>query len=132
VPAGWASGDEWTWAVRRREGGPLLGAVGVRMRMGMIGYWLGGPHRGRGLMPEAVAAVVDAVFARTEADRVLWECVVGNTASVRVAEKAGFRFTGTEPGRVPSRDGGTAEAWTGALDRTDDRAPKPGWPVWPV
>lgn len=129
VPTGWTEGVEWTWAIRESEGAPLLGVIGLRLETAMVGFWLGGAHRGRGVMPEALAAVVDAVFSRTHVDAVHWECVVGNTASLRVAQKCGFTFTGTGPGQVRSRTGEQSTSWTGALHRDDDRAPKDGWPV---
>ena len=128
VPDGWADDSEWTWAIRERDTAPLLGVVGVRLRGGMVGYWLGAPFRGRGILPEALAAVIDDVFARTDLDRVRWECTFGNTASLRVAAKTGFRFTGAQTGLLPDRDGSPIHAWTGELRRTDDRAVKPGWP----
>ncbi len=128
VPDGWADDSEWTWAIRERGTAPLLGVVGVRLRGGMVGYWLGAPFRGRGILPEALAAVIDAVFARTDLDRVRWECTFGNTASLRVAAKTGFRFVGAQTGLLPDRDGSPIHAWTGELRRTDDRAEKPGWP----
>ncbi len=129
VPQGWARDDEWTWAIREQSGGALLGVVGVRLGGGMVGYWLGAPHRGRGILPEALTAAVDAVFARTALDRVRWECTVGNVASLRVAQKCGFRFTGEHAGLIAGRDGSPIIAWNGELLRADDRAPKPGWPV---
>lgn len=128
VRNGWADGAEWTWAIRDGEGEPLLGVVGIRLLSGMLGYWLGAPHRGRGVMPEAATAVIDAVFERTDREEIGWECVVGNTASLRVAQKAGFTFTGERPGRIPSRDGSPITSWHGVLGRGDSRAPKHGWP----
>ncbi|MBT8796521.1 GNAT family N-acetyltransferase [Microbacterium flavum] len=128
VPAGWAQDTEWTWAIRAHDSAPLLGVLSVRKAGGMVGYWLGAPHRGHGILPEALGAVIDAVFARTELDRVRWECTVGNLASMRVAQKCGFRFTGEHTGRIPARDGSPILAWNGELLRTDDRTPKPGWP----
>lgn len=131
VPSGWATDREWTWAIRGGEGASLLGVIGVRRHLGMVGYWLGGEHRGCGILPEALTAVADAIFTRTDLERVQWECVVGNTASLRVAQKCGFTFTGTAPGEVRSRTGEQSTSWTGALHRDDDRAPKDGWPVLP-
>lgn len=128
VTAGWADDHEWTWAIRGGDGGPLRGVIGVRRDIGMVGFWLGGEHRGRGILPEALTAVVDAVFARTDLEHVQWECVVGNTSSLRVAQKCGFRFTGVRPGQVRSRTGEQSTSWTAVLGRDDDRAPKPGWP----
>ncbi len=129
VPGGWARGTEWTWAIREDEGGPVLGVVSVRIDSGMVGYWLGAPHRGRGILPEALGAVIEAVFARTEHDRLLWECVVGNVASMRAAQKCGFRFTGEAPGLIPGRDGSPTLSWTSELDREGPREPTADWPI---
>lgn len=129
VPAGWTTGDEWNWAIRRVGGGPLLGVIGIRLRNGMIGYWLGAPHRGHGIMSEAARAVVDAVFARSDRESVHWECVVGNSASVRVAQRIGFSYTGEAPGLIPSRTGESRASWTGELRRGDSRDATDGWPA---
>lgn len=128
VTAGWADDSEWTWAIREGDDSPLLGVIGVRREIGMVGFWLGAEHRGRGILPEALTAVVDAVFSRTARDDVRWECVIGNTASVRVAQKCGFTFTGAGPGQVLGRTGAPSASWTAVLRRDDDRAPKAGWP----
>ncbi|MBB3159236.1 RimJ/RimL family protein N-acetyltransferase [Microbacterium proteolyticum] len=129
VTAGWAEDQEWTWAIREGDGAALLGVVGVRLEMAMLGFWLGGEHRGRGIMPEAVDAVAEAFFERTSHPTLHWECLVGNTGSLRVAQKCGFGFTGTEPGRVLGRNGERSASWTGVLRRDDDRTPMDGWPV---
>ncbi|WP_227497098.1 GNAT family N-acetyltransferase [Planctomonas psychrotolerans] len=128
VPGGWAQDDEWTWAIRDGSGQPLLGVICIRVDSGMVGFWLGAPHRGRGIMPEALTAVIDATFDRTERTDVLWECVVGNHASLRVAEKVGYRYTGQRDGMTLGRDGASTPSWTGRLGRDDTRAPQPGWP----
>lgn len=86
VPNGWAQNTEWTWAIREHGAADLLGVISVRLDGGMVGYWLGALYRGRGILPEALETVVDAVFARTELDRVRWECTRGNVASLGRAE----------------------------------------------
>ena len=45
VPRGWADDTEYTWALRRSADGPLLGAIGWRAHLSMIGFWLGEPPR---------------------------------------------------------------------------------------
>lgn len=129
VTQGWSTGREWTWAIRTEPGADLLGVVGVRLEGGMVGYWLGAPYRGRGILPDVLDTVIDAVFARTDLDRVRWECTVGNVASMRVAAKCGFRYTGERPGLIPDRQGVPIPAWHGELARDESREEKPGWPA---
>ncbi len=129
VPNGWETGDEATWALR--SDGEFLGVIGLRANTGMIGFWLGAPHRGRGFMPRAVSAVSDWAFETQFAglSAIRWEAVVGNVASLAVARKTGFRFTGVAASVVAGRDGSHGPAWQAVLHATDDRAPKPGWPT---
>jgi len=128
VPDGWASDAEYTWAIRRERGGELLGVIGVRPALGDVGFWIGAPHRGRGFAPEAIGAACDFAFDALDWEVVRWEARVGNVASARAAEKAGFAFIGTALGRVPGRDGAPERSWLAELRRGDSRAPKPGWP----
>lgn len=125
VPVGWASDAEYTWALR--ENGRFLGVIGYRTPTGMVGFWLGAPHRGRGFMPEALATVADWAFARGAAE-LRWECVLGNRSSLSVARTSGFTYTGARPATIPSRDGVRPDSWHGILGRDDDRAVKDGWP----
>lgn len=122
VASGWETEREFTWALRRHTGGELLGAVGARVQPEAdtfdVGYWLGAAHRGNGYMSEAVRAVIDWVVDRRGASTVLWECVVGNVASARVARACGFRYLGTGPGRVEMRDGSHATCWHGVYTPT--------------
>ena len=128
VPRGWADDTEYTWALRHSADGPLLGVIGFRMASSDLGYWLGAPYRGQQLMPEAVALVADWVFG-LGIERIGWECVVGNVASMSVARRSGFAFTGKGPSGLPGRDGEHPEAWHGLLAANDSRDPKPGWPA---
>ncbi|NEA62538.1 GNAT family protein [Streptomyces sp. SID12488] len=64
--------------------------VGGRRRR-FIGYWLGRPYWGRG-----VGSVALGHFLLRETNRPLYaDPFAGNTASVRLLEKHGFRRTGT-------------------------------------
>lgn len=133
APDGWRTGGEFTWAVREASGGPLFGAIGMRVqprpRTLDVGYWLGPPHRGRGYMGEAVRAVVDWAFANCDVDTVIWECVAGNVASAHVARSAGFAYTGAGPLRLTMRDGGHPDAWHAARGRTVASDAAGSWPA---
>lgn len=125
VVDGWASGREYTWAIR--HSGEFVGILGYRTGRGDIGFWIGAPHRGHGYMPEAVGAVADWLFTGQVAS-IDWFCLVGNTASAAVAQKAGFTFGGVGRSRYASRDGADRAVWQGTLVSGDSREPKPGWP----
>lgn len=104
-PYGPAEADEWLaftrehperagWAIE--VGGMAVGGIGlqpgedVHSRSAHIGYWLGEPYWGRGIMTDAVRRVSDYAmsdlgFARLEAPVYEW-----NPASMRVLEKCGY------------------------------------------
>lgn len=61
-----------------------------------IGYWIGVPFWGRGLIPEAVNALLHRAFTQLELTKV-WCCYdVGNEPSRRVQEKCGFIYHHTD------------------------------------
>lgn len=59
---------------------------------------------------------------------VRWEAVDGNAASLAVARKTGFRYTGIGPALVTARDGTSPQSWQAELAASDTRTPTPGWP----
>lgn len=77
-------------------GGELVGGIGLEMRQDiyskapLIGYWLGEPFWGRGIMTEAVKLVADYAFAKLDIVRLQAGILGNNPASMRVLEKAGF------------------------------------------
>ena len=60
----------------------------------IIGYWLGQPFWGRGIMTEAVIASLDWFFRATDADRVISGVFAFNQASLAIQIKLGFTQTG--------------------------------------
>jgi ribosomal-protein-alanine N-acetyltransferase len=59
-----------------------------------IGYWIGAPYAGRGLMTEAVRAIAPFAFTSLRLHRLEAACLPTNAASMRVLAKAGFRLEG--------------------------------------
>jgi RimJ/RimL family protein N-acetyltransferase len=59
-----------------------------------MGYWIGVPYWGRGYASEAAQVVVDYGFRELGLNRIYATVFAGNTASRRVAEKAGMRYEG--------------------------------------
>ncbi|MDT0301265.1 GNAT family N-acetyltransferase [Streptomonospora sp. DSM 45055] len=110
APHARVSGDGQQWAVVDAETGAFAGAVGLNRTMWRagsteVGYWLGPGARGRGLATEAVVAVSRWALADQRFERVELKAAAGNTASRRVAEKAGFTYEGTERNAMPLHEG---------------------------
>ena len=85
------------WAIAPRDDeGAYVGGIryiafhGHEGRIGEVGYELRRDRWGRGDMTEALAAVAGFGFDRLGLHRVQLGCHPDNTASARVAEKAGF------------------------------------------
>lgn len=55
-----------------------------------LGYWMGQPHAGKGLMSEAVSVSLPFVFDTLDLHRIHAAFLPGNTPSRRVLEKNGF------------------------------------------
>jgi RimJ/RimL family protein N-acetyltransferase len=60
-----------------------------------VGYWTAAPARGRGLTTRALMLLSAWALHEAGAERVQLRADVRNTASLRVAEKAGFTREGT-------------------------------------
>ncbi len=75
---------------------PLVGGVTLtNVRRGVtqaatLGYWLGGPFVGRGLMRDAVSALIPFAFDVLRLHRIEAAVMPSNTASLRVLDRLGF------------------------------------------
>lgn len=104
-----ASG-EWALAICLADApASLLGCIGAPRAdeaAGTVelGYWIAAPARGRGLAPAALGLVAGWFLDECGYRRVELSIFPGNSASERVAAKAGFRFEGVAP-RRHLRDG---------------------------
>ena len=92
-----------TFAIIWKETGLPIGCVGLNFHTYVskgddeaeLGYWLGVPWWGRGIMPEAARALLLHGFADIGLERI-WCCYfAGNEQSKRVQEKLGFRYQRT-------------------------------------
>ena len=89
-----------TYAVVLRETGEPVGSIGLmKPRLQNIeptehalelGYWIGKPYWGRGLIPEAARALIDHAFVDLRCDQLWCAYFEGNAKSARVQEKLGF------------------------------------------
>ena len=79
-----------------RWNGAAIGCIGLRLGVDVhcktaeVGYWLGQPFWGRGIMSEVVAEFTPHAFEAFDLHRIYAEPFESNRASVRVLEKAGF------------------------------------------
>jgi len=95
-----------TYAVVLRETGLPVGSISViAPRMSHtdigpdereLGYWIGVPYWGRGLIPEAVREMQRHCFADLGCTALWCGYYDGNLKSRRVQEKCGFRYHHTE------------------------------------
>lgn len=117
------------WAIR--SNGSLVGALELRHEQigsGDLGYWMGAPHRGRGLMTEAIGLLVTHCFDTLGLQHLSWQAVAGNAASAIPVQRNGFVFEGTRRLGLELRDT-RVDSWVASLLRTDPRHPAPGWPL---
>lgn len=87
--------------------GALLGVIGFGLDSGEapeLGYWLGRPHWGQGLMTEALRRLLRHMFDELGFPSVWAAAHPDNAASIRVLEKAGFVADGRHQCAMPARD----------------------------
>jgi len=91
----------------RSDPARLVGIVGIQRDEDALaprlGYWLGVPHWGRGLMTEAAGAMVDAYFAYAQGAGLVASARTDNPASRRVLERCGFTRQGEGVQAFPAR-----------------------------
>lgn len=96
-----------TYAVIPKETGEPAGSIGIMFGTDAtlgnmkpceaeLGYWIGVPFWGRGLIPEAVEKLLERCFEILDCNTVYCGYYEGNDRSRRVQEKCGFRYYRTE------------------------------------
>lgn len=98
--------DERPYAITLND--QFIGVVGFTFHPGELpelGYWLGEPHWGKGIMSEAVKGLIEAAFATHLFPRIKARALVSNDASQNVLSKAGFIRTGEGPGPSGTNQG---------------------------
>lgn len=96
------------YAVVLKATGEVVGSVGImtarseihsaKMTDGEceIGYWIGEPYWGRGLIPEAVSELIRYAFEDLQMTTIWCGYYDGNEKSKRAQEKCGFVYSHTE------------------------------------
>ena len=101
-----------TYAVVLKTTNKAIGSIGLMIssqsNIGLpnneceVGYWIGVPYWGQGLIPEAVKALQKHAFEDLGMKKMWCGYFDGNTKSKRVQEKCGFKYIMTKE-KVPSQ-----------------------------
>ncbi|MBQ3370610.1 MAG: GNAT family N-acetyltransferase [Mogibacterium sp.] len=113
-----------TFAVCLKEDGKAIGSIGLMVgeqsNIGLpdteaeIGYWIGVPFWGQGLIPEGVAEVIRYAFEDLHLENLWCGYFEGNDKSRRVQEKCGFTYQYTN----------TDAEWVKMMDRRTEHISK--------
>lgn len=100
VVSRYESGGEPEWGIVYKGDYSFVGTCGIvswepEHARAELGYALSREYRGRGLMPEAVRAMISFGFGRMGLNRIEARCIAENSASARVMQKAGMSYEGT-------------------------------------
>ena len=110
----------YQWAIVMKETDQPIGSISVvnsddRVAMAEIGYCIGKLWWGRGIMPEALSAVMDYLFDLVGMQRIEAGHDPNNPASGAVLRKCGLQYEGTLRRRIRSNQGITDVAWYSIL-----------------
>lgn len=106
------SAGDIVYAITRER--RFLGVISIhQQRRGPnLGYWLGEPYWGRGIMTEAVGAVVHAFFKEPDNCLLTSGFFRGNEASWSIQRRLGFKVTGESRITCVARDAEVANVET--------------------
>lgn len=136
MPGGWASDQEWGFAVTAEHEGTQRYAGTVSLRnigegRAEIAYGAHPWARGRGIIERALRLLLEWGFTERDVQTVIWYAEQGNWASRKVAWRLGFSCEATLPHWLPARDG-LRDCWAGTLHRDEQRLPRNPWLTPPV
>ena len=97
---GYENAEAADWGIVCKENGRFIGGCGIagwslEHARAELGYVLSREYWGRGLMPEAVRAMIHFGFERMGLNRIEARCIAENAASEGVMEKVGMTHEGT-------------------------------------
>lgn len=92
-----------TYAIIMKDTGKVIGSIGLMVggkshienlpeTEAEIGYWIGVPYWGKGLIPEAVAEIIRYAFEECLLKKLWCGYFEGNEKSRKVQKKCGFRY----------------------------------------
>lgn len=118
-----------TYAVCLKENGRAIGSIGLKMGDSTdlteerdeceLGYWLGKPFWGQGIIPEAGRELLRYAFEELGMQKVWCGWYVGNEKSRRAQEKLGFTYQFTKEGVELSLLGEVRDEHVSCLTKED-------------
>lgn len=122
----YGDGGYFNWAIEWKETGRVIGNIAVvklnaEAASADLGYCLGRAYWGRGVMPEALRAVIDFLFDTVGLNRIAACHDARNPRSGRVMDKAGMRQEGILRGAGKNNQGVCDDVWHAIL--RSDREP---------
>jgi RimJ/RimL family protein N-acetyltransferase len=108
-PGLWERGDVTPFAIIGADDGNFLGAISLILpedRLPATGYWVARWGRNRGVATAALVVITSWAFDTLGHDAIRLATMLGNVASERVAQKAGFAFIGETSDYRPPRNPG--------------------------
>jgi len=103
----WLLNRDFVLSIRSADGKRQIGGTGYHLHHGPlsdgvaeIGMWIASEYAGMGFGTHSLQTMVAWGFSEWPWRRMVWKCDARNTASRRVAEKAGFTLEG-----IAQRDG---------------------------
>lgn len=115
-----------TYAIVLKETGLPIGSIGLHHNdlaksddEAELGYWIGAPYWGRGLVPEAAKEVLRHAFENLKLTRVWCAYYDGNEKSKRVQKKLGFKYQWTNESVPVMQTGETRKGHVNLMTRDD-------------
>ncbi len=120
--AEFAAGNEWVFAIFRRDDDLALGGTGLHRRIGddglEIGYWIRADQTRRGFAREAAAALTRTAFLQPSVQRVQIRCDPKNVASAAVPRRLGYTHVETLPADTTTPAGDPRDTMVWELRRS--------------
>lgn len=92
----WKNGNGFSFTIGEKSTGDFLGRISIRKTkekaIWNIGFFTHPTHQGKGIMSEAVAAILSFGFTKLKASRIEADYALWNKASEKVLQKNGLQF----------------------------------------
>lgn len=119
VVQGFKAKSRYVFAIVLKDLDEFIGEVSLHLDnqggWAQLGYWIGEPFWNRGIVTEAVGAILQFGFDRIKLDKIFATCHERNEASAKVMVKNGFQNSNT--------NGGVRQYW---MTKEEYRANKEG------